>query len=142
LVKVIEDKGHRTTGQLQESIRSEINESGSGFEIVIYATDYAKFVDKGTPAGTNVSIEALSKWIEAKGIATGETEVKGIAFAIQRKIFREGTIQFRQNKKGFIEVMLDESAKAIFKMVLDLFKKEFTLSLTNTVRQHRQTFES
>ena len=142
LVKVLEEQGHRASGKLQETMRSTVTSSNSGFTITILGQDYAKAVDKGSPSGTKVSIEALSRWLEDKGIATGESEIKSIAFLIQRKIFNEGTIQFRQNKKGFVEVMLDESAKIIFKMVLDLFKTQFTLTLTNAVRKNKQIFES
>jgi len=142
LVKTIDDKGHRATGDLQASIKSVVKASGSDYEITITGKDYAKFVDKGVPKGTMVSAEALAKWIEVKGIATGELEVKNLAFAIQRKIFNEGSIQFRQKKKGFIDVMLDANAKKIFQMVLDLFKTEITVSLTNTIRKQQQTFRS
>jgi hypothetical protein len=142
LIKSIDDLGHKTTGNLQSSLRYDVKESGSGFEIIIYGAEYAKAVDKGLPPGTKVSSEALAKWVEAKGIATGEAQIKGIAFLIQRKIFKEGTVQFRENKKGFIEVTLDANAKIIFKMVLDLFKTEFTLSLSNEIRKHKQTFQS
>ena len=141
LIKSIDALGHKTTGNLQSSLRHEVNETGSGFEVIIYGAEYAMAVDKGLPPGTKVSTQALSKWIEDKGIATGETEVKSIAFLIQRKIFNEGTIQFRQNKKGFIDVMIDANAKTIFKMALDLFKKEFTLSLDNEIRKNKQTFQ-
>jgi hypothetical protein len=142
LVKVLDEQGHRATGELQDTMRSVVTTTNKGFEITIFGKDYAKAVDKGSPPGTKVSIEALAEWVETKGIATGDVAIKSIAFLIQRKIFKEGTIQFRENKKGFIEVMLDANAKIIFKMVLDLFKTEFTLSLSNEIRKHKQTFQS
>ena len=142
LVKTLDIQGHRATGELQNTMRYEVTSSGSAFDIVIYAQDYAKNVDKGTPKGVTVSIDALAKWVEVKGIATGEPQIKAIAFLIQRKIFREGTIQYREKKKGFIEVTLDANAKIIFQMVLDLFTKEITLSLSNTIRKQQQTFRS
>lgn len=142
LVKTLDNLGHRASGELQDTMRYEITSSGSGFEVIIWGKDYAKNVDKGTPSGVTVSLEALAKWVQVKGIATGEPQIKALAFAIQRKIFREGTIQFRENKKGFIDVMLDANSKIIFQMVLDLFTKEITLSLSNTIRNHEQTFRS
>jgi hypothetical protein len=142
LWRVMHDEDLVASGDLINSIRYNINTTGSSFEIQIYAEDYAENVDKGSPPLTYVSVYALAEWIENKGIVTGEKEIKNLAFAIQRTIYDKGTIQFRQNKKGFIEIMLDESAKIIFKMVLDLFKTQFTLSLTNAVRKNKQIFES
>jgi hypothetical protein len=130
---------HKATGNLIKSLRSDVTESGN-YTITIYGADYAEAVNNGLPPGSKVSTTALAKWVEKKGIATGESEVKNIAFLIARKIFNEGTIQYRENKEGFIEITLDANAQAIFKMVLDLFKKEITLSLTNTIRQNKQTF--
>jgi len=142
LRKTLEEQGHRATGQLQDTMKSVVTTSGSGFDITIYGQDYAKNVEKGVPKGVWVSVDALAQWVQDKGIASGEREVKNLAFAIQRTIYDKGTIQFREKKKGFVEVVLDENAKLIFKMVLDLFTKEITLSLTNTIRKEKRTFES
>ena len=141
LVKTLDDLGHRATGQLQDTMRSVVTVDGKGFDITIYAKDYAKFVENGVPAGVWVSVEALAKWVEAKGIATGEPQIKALAFAIQWKIFKQGTVQFRENKKGFVDVMLDESANLNFQMVFDLFTREVALSLSNTIRQNQNIIE-
>jgi ribosomal protein S25 len=139
---VLHELDHVASGDLINSLRYKVVESGLGFEIVIIGKDYAENVEKGVPAGVWVSPYALADWIEKKGIETGEKEIKSLAFAIRRTIYDKGTIQFREKKKGFIEVLLDENAKMIFQMVLDLFTKEITLSLSNEIRKHKQTFTS
>ena len=139
---VLHQEGHVASGDLVNSLRYKVKEGGTGFEIVVIGKDYAESVEKGLPPGIWVSPYALADWIEAKGIATGEIEVKSLAFAIRQTIYDKGTIQFRKKKKGFIEVMLDNHSKQIFQMVLDLFTKEFRLSLTNTIKKHQQTFRS
>lgn len=138
---VLHEQDHVASGDLINSIRYKVSDSGSGYTIEIKAKDYAKNVEKGVPKGTWVNPYALAEWIETKGIATGDKEVKNLAFAIRRTIFDKGTIQFREKKDGFIEVMLDENSKAIFQMVLDLFTKEITLSLRNTIRKNKQIFQ-
>jgi len=142
LVKTLDDLGHRATGQLQDTMRSVVTVDGKGFDITIYGKDYAKFVESGVPSGVWVSVEALAKWVEAKGIATGEPQIKSLAFAIQRKIFNEGSVQFRENKKGFVDVMLDESANLMFQMVFDLFTREVSLSLSETIGKNSKIFQS
>jgi hypothetical protein len=142
LVKVLDVQGHRASGQLQDTMRSVVNSSAKGFSITIIGKDYAKFVEKGVPRGAKVSIEALSQWIEDKGIQTGELSVKSLAFAIQRKIFNEGTIQFRENKKGFVEVMLDANATLIFQMLTRLFTEQVAVSLSKTISKNKRILES
>ena len=142
LVKTIEVQGHRATGKLQDTMRSVVTTSGNGFEITIYGQDYAKNVEKGVPAGVWVSVDKLAEWVQVKGIATGEKEIKNIAYAIQRKIHDKGTIQFRENKKGFVEVTLDANANIIFQMVFDLFSREVAISLRNTIAKQSKIFQT
>ena len=91
----------------------------------------------------------LLKWMEVRGFARGEPDLRSIAFAIQTAIWKEGTptegsLKWSRNKKRdeFIKVTLDAHAKAIFQMVLDLFTKEITLSLTNTIRRNERVFKN
>ncbi len=149
LVTVLDEQGHRNTGKLQDTMRHEVKSVGGGFQIVIYAEDYGKYVDKGIPAGVWVNVGALRKWVEQKGIATGDREVKQVAFLIGRKIFQEGSptkgsLKFSKTGKRdeFIKVMLDANAEKIFNMVLDVFAKEVTVTLRNTVNKNRRTFET
>lgn len=149
LVKVLDDQGHRNTGALQESLRSKVTQSGGGYEITIYGKDYAKYVDRGIPSGVWVNPYALAEWVEQKGIATGEKEIKNIAFAIRHKIFKEGSptkgsLRFSKSGKRdeFIKVMLDENSKVIFKMVFDVFSREVAVTLRNTIAKERTTFQT
>ena len=91
LVKVLDDQGHRATGKLQDTMKATVKSSGSGFEIIITGQEYAKYVDRGIPSGVWVNPYALMEWVQVKGIASGEREVKNIAFAIRQKIFQEGS---------------------------------------------------
>lgn len=149
LVKVLDDQGHRNTGKLQETMRSVVTSSGKGYDITIYGQDYAKYVDRGIPAGVWVNPYALAEWVEQKGIATGEREVKNIAFAIRHKIYQEGSptkgsLKFSKTGKRdeFIQVMLDENANIIFQMVFDLFSREVAISLRNTIAKQRKIFQT
>lgn len=149
LVKVLDDQGHRNTGKLQDSMRSVVTSSGKGYDITIYGQDYAKYVDRGIPAGVWVNPYALAEWVEQKGIATGEREVKNIAFAIRHKIYQEGSptkgsLKFSKSGKRdeFIKVMLDENANIIFQMVFDLFSREVAISLRNTIAKQRKIFQT
>lgn len=149
LIKVLDDQGHRNTGKLQDTMKSTVNQSGGGFEIVITGQDYAKYVDRGIPAGVWVNVGALQKWVMQKGIATGEREIKQIAFLIGRKIFQEGSptkgsLKFSKSGKRdeFIKVMLDANANIIFQKVFELFSREVAITLRNTISKNRTIFET
>ena len=149
LIKVLDDQGHRNTGKLQDTMKSTVNQSGGGFEIVITGQDYAKYVDRGIPAGVWVNVGALQKWVMQKGIATGEREIKQIAFLIGRKIFQEGSPtkgSWKFSKSGkrdeFIKVMLDANDNIIFQKVFELFSREVAITLRNTISKNRTIFET
>tara|TARA_R110002096_G_scaffold172291_3_gene345854 strand:+ start:1882 stop:2376 length:495 start_codon:yes stop_codon:yes gene_type:complete len=82
---------HNASGEHIDSMRFDVNKTGSGYELVFESLEYNKYLDQGTKKGRYVPIQALIEWIEAKGIASGDKEVKSIAFAIRQKIFNEGT---------------------------------------------------
>jgi len=149
LVKVLDDQGHRNTGKLQDTMRSEVKTSGKGYEIIIYGKEYAKYVDRGIPSGVWVNPYALAEWVEQKGIATGEKEIKNVAFAIRQKIFQEGSptkgsLKFSNSGKRdeFIKVMLDANANVIFQMAFDVFSREVAVTLRNTIAKQRKIFQA
>lgn len=149
LVKVLDDQGHRNTGKLQDTMKSTVKQTRGGFQIVITGQDYAKYVDKGIPAGVWVNVGALQQWVMEKGIATGEREIKQVAFLIGRKIFQEGSptqgsLKFSKTGKRdeFVKVMLDANANIIFQKVLDLFTREVTVTLRNTIAKNKRIFQT
>ena len=149
LVKTLDDQGHRASGKLQDTMKSVVTSSGNDYAITIYGEGYAQYVDRGIPSGVYVNPYALAEWIQIKGIATGEREIKNLAFAIRQKIFQEGSptkgsLKFSKTGKRdeFIQVMLDTNAKLIFDMVIALFTKEVAVSLKNTIRKQQRIFQS
>lgn len=82
---------HEATGKLIDSLEYRIKSTTTGISLGIWSEDYGHYVNTGRKAGgKKVPIAVLIEWIKQKGIASGDKEVKGIAFAIQTKIFREG----------------------------------------------------
>jgi hypothetical protein len=145
----LEQQGHRNKGVLQDTMRAEVSESGNGYEIVIYAKDYAKYVELPMEAGKWVSVYALAQWVEEKGIATGEKEIKSIAFAIRRKMYDEGrptkgSLKFSKTgrRDGFIEVVMDENTKLIVQMVAEQLGILSRTAITNVVQRNKQIFET
>lgn len=138
----LEQQGHRNKGTLIDTMTYEIKDTSNGYEIIIIARDYAKYLENGIPSGVYVNIYALAEWVESKGIATGEKEIKNIAFAIRQKIFQEGSptkgsLKFSSTGKRneFITVVLDENTKIIVEKVSQLFGRIVNLEVENIVKR-------
>ena len=145
----LEEQGHNDTGALIRSINGVVRQSGNSYTIEISAVGYAKYLETGIAAGNWVNVYALAEWVERKGIATGEKEIKSAAFAIRRKIYNEGSptrgsYKFSGNgrRKEFITVVMDENAIAIFDMLVDVFSEAADIEITNAISKNKKTFET
>ena len=72
----------------------------------------------GRAPGRFPPIEAISRWIDAKGIIPQDISKKSLAFLIARKIAREGTKLFRQGEpSGVITDNITEDRMASLQQV-------------------------
>lgn len=96
-------QNHSASGDHIDSIKYEVEKTGDGFELVFTHLKYGDTLETGTSAGRYVPIAALMDWIETKGIATGEIDIKRAAFAIRQAIYNEGTPtsgSYKHSKNG------------------------------------------
>jgi len=133
-------QGHVNTGELYNSIKHEVKQTSTGYELNIYANDYAKYMENGFGKGKWVSVYALAEWVEQKGIATGEKEIKSVAFAIRRAIYNEGSptkgaFAFSSNgrRKDFVSYTMEVINKDIEERLFDIFTDDFTTKLSNFI---------
>lgn len=111
-------QGHKVSGQLIESIDSEITSSVEVVKLDGTFIYYGRFVDTGRRAGgRKVPIDALMEWIKQKQFETDIKKIKGMAFAIQQTIFKHGISQ-SSSWKGtttgqFMTKTLDKNAQRI-----------------------------
>lgn len=135
-------QGHNATGSLVNSFKSRSILLPNSLVIEIAMNRYGGAVDKGRKAGTKkIPLEALMEWIEDRAIASGDTEKKNIAFAIQQKIFQEGSptkgsFKFSPNgrRKGFIDFVIDNKLQAILATFEDSIFKEFDSLVTEITK--------
>ena len=90
---VADDK--KATGQLINSISTEIKVGSDTFEVVLNVVDYFKYVEEGRKSGKFPPPNAILKWINAKPVIPrpmhGKLPTKQqLAFLIGRKIATEG----------------------------------------------------
>ena len=138
------EQGHDNTGRLFETMRFETN----GVDTInIFMQDYAKYVDSGIRPGKLVSVYALIEWVEQKGIATGEKEIKNAAFAIRRKIMNEGSptsnaFNFSENgrRTGFIQAVISAEQKKALTLIRKELGRFSSGFFDNVIKRNRNIF--
>jgi len=122
LQKELMGQGHKATGNLVNSFEQNVIELPNAMVLEILMDDYGTYVNSGrSSGGKKVPIDVLIKWIERRGIASGDKEVKNAAFAIQQKIWQEGSptknsFKFSTNgrRAGFIDFVIDNELGEVF----------------------------
>lgn len=145
LQKELREQGHEATGNLINSINYKID----GSTLIIQTPhDYVAAMENGLPKGHYVPISALIRWIEIKGIATGDKEVKNAAFAIRNAIVRDGSptkatptskgaFHFSKNgrRTGFAQVVIDEHTKKVLGIIEREMGDEVKRVITNSIKR-------
>ena len=70
----------------------------------IRGRDYSEQLAKGQPPGKRPPIPALEKWVQAKMGRSGD-EARQIAWAVAKKIERDGTTWYQQGGSDLLEVL-------------------------------------
>lgn len=133
MVQDLISQGKRATGNLVNSFKFTIQPKIGFIELSITAADYAPFVDRGRRRMTKrVPIGALIKWIEQKGLESGDKSKKDLAFAIQTKIWKEGIAA-----TNFVERGLDVARVQVNKLGKDM-RQDVELFVRNLVRDQER----
>lgn len=139
----LDGQDHKASGDLERSLRYEILETATGFEIVFYGLDYGKDLETGTEPHF-VPIDALIRWIEHKGLAHGEKAVKGMAFAVQKSILQDGTptkgswanVETKNGRKiQWITFVSENSKVYVSEQILKAMALTTSITLANLIKQ-------
>jgi len=122
LQKELIEQGHKATGNLVNSFEQRVIELPNSIVIEILMDEYGIYVNEGRKSGgKKVPINVLVDWIEKRAIASGDKEVKSLAFAIQQTIHKEGmptkgSFKFTNNgrRKGFIDFVIDNELDEVY----------------------------
>ena len=122
LQKELLGQGHKATGNLINSFEQRVIELPNSIVIEILMDEYGIYVNEGRKTGgKKVPINVLVEWIERKAIASGDKDVKSMAFAIQNTIHKEGiptkgSFKFSNNgrRKGFIDFVIDNELDDVY----------------------------
>lgn len=106
----LEADGKKATGNLIQSVKTEISISGTSINVVLHVADYYKWVEEGRQPGKFPPIASIQQWIKDKPIIPHEDD-KGrlpteeqLSFLIGRKIANEGIKPGHQLKNTIKEL--------------------------------------
>jgi hypothetical protein len=139
--KELATQGHNLSGSLSNSVQGKItSDDEDGFELDIEHVKYGTYVNYGVDASriayypgsgrkTSLYIQALTDWVQRRGMATEEKAARGIAFAIARTHKKEGmpsrgSYAFSGNgrRTGFVTYTADQAEPDIEQAILMLYE--------------------
>jgi hypothetical protein len=118
-------QGHKDTGALIDSFEGKVITLPDSIVLEILMDEHGIYVNDGRKKAKSkkeyVPIGVLIDWVERKGIASGDKEVKNVAYAIREKIYKEGSptsnsYSFSRNgrRKGFIDFVIENKLNDIY----------------------------
>lgn len=118
--------GMNASGQWLDSLEV-LYDNGQG---QIWGADYSYYLAKGRKGGSMPPITPLIKWVNDKFGISGK-EAKSFAFAIAKKIEREGT-DYYPNGTDLLEVL---ESKEVMDFLSERFKIQIGLNLQKQLKR-------
>lgn len=126
-----QELGMRASGNWEENVTGKSTGLNTG---AIIGPDYTESLTKGTPPGTLVPIPDLVKWAKAK-LNLSEEQATGAAYAIQKRIFENGTTWYQENGSDLMEVL--EEPRTV-QYVQEQVGGKFQLKIEDQLRRNAQ----
>ena len=138
-------QGHKDTGALIDSFEGKIMELPKSIVLEILMDKHGEYVNDGRRKAKSekeyVPIGVLIDWVERKGIASGDKDVKNAAFAIRQKIYKEGSptkgsFQFSKNgrRKGFIDFVIENKLDFVYTELEKQVFEDYDASIATIVK--------
>ena len=95
-------KGVNASGRLSRSVESVVTETQNFTSLQVSMFEYGVTSEVGRGptknSGPGDLLRRIRQWIDDKGLNIPTNEKEGMAYAITKKIHREGTLQFQKTK--------------------------------------------
>lgn len=117
--------GADNTGELINSLRSELRDTGEGLEMMIKAKGYFFVVENGRRPGKQPPLAEIVKWTQSRGLP------EKAAFPIARNIGKFG-IKPRPVLKQIVE---SNEFKEGFRNISEAYAKDMTKEINNIIKE-------
>ena len=125
-------KGLYSSGKSAESLQADSNTEGG----LLYGSAYFYQQIVGRKPGRMPPVSDIIAWIEAKGIQPENGTVEGLAWAIAKKIAKEGTDIHEGKSQGldFIKIV-GKNRDELIKNFISGTKEQIITSLRSAIKQ-------
>lgn len=113
---ILIQNGKNASSNLSNSLRYVITYNGEDLDIEFEMADYGLFVDKGRAPGKQPPIQAITPWLQLKGIP------QSAAFPIARKIGKDGI-----KPTPFFESEIEKNQDNLIKLLEEAYVKDLEL---------------
>lgn len=142
LIRRHEELGMKASGAWQQSLQVSANGFAGLLKGAVSGLDYTYYMQNGRKGGKMPPVAAIEQWIKIKGIQPIENRIKvsGLAWAIAKRIAREGTMRSRDNgKPSFIdEVITPERVQDIIHKVGYGYISTFVSEVINFLKEIKE----
>jgi hypothetical protein len=137
LIQKYDDLGMRATGNWANKLTSFVDISVGKYVAKIIGLDYTEQLVQGREPGGMPPVQNLVEWIEAKPITPWENmTIESMAWAIAKKIAREGTEYFKQGGTDLIQaVITPERIRKIINAVGKSMVNNFQLEINEDLQK-------
>lgn len=132
IIQLYESSGKKTSGQFEEGLETKVSEN----RIEIWGYSYLA----GRPAGKMPPVQAIEKWVIAKGIASMGLQSSGLAWAIAKKIAAEGTAD-ESHLPIYERILTPQRMDEIIKKVEEFHVQQIVEEITTRIMSISQKYQ-
>lgn len=127
LIRRFTELGMNATGQWLESLEVVAKDSKG----IIRGQDYTEYLAKGRAGGSLPPIAPLTKWVTAK-FGVGGKQAVSIAWAVAKKIQREGTTHYQKGGTDLLEILSEPNT---IELINTEVQQKITVSITKELQR-------
>lgn len=127
LIRRFTELGMNATGQWLESLEVVAKDSKG----IIRGQDYTEYLAKGRAGGSLPPIAPLTKWVTAK-FGVGGKQAVSIAWAVAKKIQREGTTHYQKGGTDLLEILSEPNT---LELINTEVQQKITVSITKELQR-------
>lgn len=138
--KKMADEGHIASGQLVNNLHTHIDQSGTAISVRLDVADYYRWIEKGRGPTKNGNDggptlhDKIKDWITVKGITPDnprnlptEKVLDSFAWAITKKIHKEGTSIYKKGGTHILADTMDELKSKYLKRLEEALSADFNV---------------
>lgn len=111
--EALDSRKINASGKLRRTNAYAVDDGPTFTTATLYAQSYWVKAGSGSPPGTKVSLPDLVQWAKDKGLVNNERAALRLAYLTSRKIFREGSRDFRQGNENVYLKEIDAAQREI-----------------------------